>query len=178
MPAARRSPKGRINRAGFKVQPAEIDTLLERNPAVAEACVFGISDPLGGEAIAAAIRLAEGASATPQSLQAWCRERLRREAVPESWFFVSEIPRTARGKVSRDAVRQALVKGTTPSASFEELLVAMQRMSARSLPQPSIQFELQLSWHGQKFWAGRRTMLTFQYLKLTRILSTSCACGS
>ena len=101
--------KDEINRAGFKVQPAEIDTLLERHPSVAEACVFGVNDLLGGEAIAAAIRLADGASATPQSLQAWCRERLRREAVPESWFFVAEIPRTARGKVSRDAVRRALV---------------------------------------------------------------------
>jgi acyl-CoA synthetase (AMP-forming)/AMP-acid ligase II/thioesterase domain-containing protein/acyl carrier protein len=107
--------KDEINRAGFKVQPAEIDTLLERHPSVAEACVFGVNDPLGGEAIAAAIRLADGASATSQSLQAWCRERLRREAVPESWFFVSEIPRTARGKVSRDVVRRTLVVEPTTS---------------------------------------------------------------
>jgi acyl-CoA synthetase (AMP-forming)/AMP-acid ligase II/thioesterase domain-containing protein len=106
--------KDEINRAGFKVQPAEIDALLESNPAIAEACVFGISDPLGGEAIAAAIRLANGANASPQSLQAWCRERLRRDAVPEHWFIVSEIPRSARGKVSRDAVRRALVKEPVP----------------------------------------------------------------
>jgi oxalate---CoA ligase len=100
--------KDEINRAGFKVQPAELDTLLERNPAVSEACVFGIADPLGGEAVAAAIRLNAGSSATAAELEAWCRERLRREAVPEKWFFVSEIPRTARGKVSRDAVRRSL----------------------------------------------------------------------
>ena len=37
--------KDEINRAGFKVQPAEIDALLERNPAIAEACVFGIRRP-------------------------------------------------------------------------------------------------------------------------------------
>jgi oxalate---CoA ligase len=108
--------KDEINRAGFKVQPAEVDALLERNPDVAEACVFGINDALGGEAIAAAVRLAEGATANSQSLQAWCRERLRREAVPESWFFVSEIPRTSRGKISRDAVRKALVKQPAPCA--------------------------------------------------------------
>jgi acyl-CoA synthetase (AMP-forming)/AMP-acid ligase II/thioesterase domain-containing protein len=111
--------KDEINRGGFKVQPAEIDLLLESNPAVAEACVFGIGDPIGGEAIAAAVRLADGASTNPQSLQAWCRERLRREAVPESWFFVSEIPRTARGKVSRDAVRRALVKETPAAANSD-----------------------------------------------------------
>jgi len=102
--------KDEINRAGFKVQPAEIDTMLEGNPAIAEACVFGISDPLGGEAIAAAIRLENGANVSAQSLQAWCLERVRREAIPERWFFVSEIPRTARGKVSRDAVRRMLIK--------------------------------------------------------------------
>ena len=39
--------KDEINRAGFKVQPAEIDAMLERNPAVAEACVFGISRRAG-----------------------------------------------------------------------------------------------------------------------------------
>jgi acyl-CoA synthetase (AMP-forming)/AMP-acid ligase II/thioesterase domain-containing protein/acyl carrier protein len=104
--------KDEINRGGFKVQPAEIDSLLEGHPAVAEACVFGIPDPMGGEAVAAAIRLADGESTTPLSLQAWCSERLRRAAVPEHWFFVSEIPRTARGKVSRDIVRRTLTQDT------------------------------------------------------------------
>jgi oxalate---CoA ligase len=102
--------KDEINRGGFKVQPAEVDSLLEGHPAVAEACVFGIPDPMGGEAVAAAVRLAEGKSATPLSLQAWCSQRLRRAAVPEHWFFVPEIPRTARGKVSRDVVRRTLTQ--------------------------------------------------------------------
>jgi acyl-CoA synthetase (AMP-forming)/AMP-acid ligase II/thioesterase domain-containing protein len=104
--------KDEINRSGFKVQPAEIDALLESNPAVAEACVFGVADSIGGEAVAAAIRLASGANINAESLQAWCRERLRKEAVPEHWFFVTEIPRTLRGKVSRDSVRRMLAKGT------------------------------------------------------------------
>ena len=104
--------KDEINRAGAKVQPAEIDALLESNPAVAEACVFGISDPIGGEAVAAAVRPKAGASVSPQNLRAWCLERVRRDAVPERWFIVSEIPRNARGKVSRHAVRRMLVKDT------------------------------------------------------------------
>ena len=32
--------------------------------------------------------------------------------MPEHWFFVSEIPRTARGKVSRDNVRRLLTQDT------------------------------------------------------------------
>ncbi len=104
--------KDEINRGGFKVQPAEIDALLESHPSVAEACVFGIPDPMGGEAIAAAIRLENGERASPLSLQSWCSERLRRAAVPEHWFIVPEIPRTARGKVSRDVVRRMLTENT------------------------------------------------------------------
>jgi len=121
--------KDEINRAGFKVQPAEIDALLETNPAIAEACVFGVHDPLGGEAVAAAVRLKQGASEDPRGLQSWCLERVRREAVPESWFFVSEIPRTARGKVSRDAVRQALVKKPAASANDQGSEVATDAIS-------------------------------------------------
>ncbi len=135
--------KDEINRGGFKVQPAEIDSLLEGHPAVAEACVFGIPDPMGGEAIAAAIRLADGESATPLSLQTWCGERLRRAAVPEHWFFVSEIPRTARGKVSRDVVRRTLTQDTdahAPALAPEKptgSTIAIAGTSARSRTLPA-----------------------------------------
>jgi thioesterase domain-containing protein/acyl carrier protein len=106
--------KDEINRAGFKIQPAEIDALLEKHSAISEACVFGIADPLGGEAVAAAVRLRDDAQTTPESLHSWCRQRVRREAIPERWFFVSEIPRNARGKVSRDGVRRVLGQESSP----------------------------------------------------------------
>jgi acyl-CoA synthetase (AMP-forming)/AMP-acid ligase II len=101
--------KDEINRAGFKVQPAEIDMLLESHPAIAEACVFGAPDSVSGEIVAAAIRLEPGAGEDAASLRDWCLKRLRREATPERWFFVEEIPKTARGKVSREAVRAAML---------------------------------------------------------------------
>jgi acyl-CoA synthetase (AMP-forming)/AMP-acid ligase II len=104
--------KDEINRAGFKVQPSEIDALLEAHPAVSEACVFGIPDLVSGQIVAAAICLAAGAKADPQSLRQWCATRLRHEAIPERWFIVDEIPRNKRGKVNRDDVRQRLTKGS------------------------------------------------------------------
>jgi acyl-coenzyme A synthetase/AMP-(fatty) acid ligase len=98
--------KDEINRAGSKIQPAEIDLLLENHPAVAEACVFGIEDQTSGNIVAAAIRLVDGSNETTEGLRSWCRQRLRREAVPERWFLLPEIPRNARGKIGRDAVRR------------------------------------------------------------------------
>jgi acyl-CoA synthetase (AMP-forming)/AMP-acid ligase II len=103
--------KDEINRAGFKVQPAEIDALLETHPAVSEACVFGIPDPVSGQIVAAAVRLAAGAKADAESLRQWCTTRLRHEAVPERWFIIDEMPRNKRGKLNRVDVGQRLTRG-------------------------------------------------------------------
>ncbi len=94
-----------INRAGMKIQPADLDMLLERHPDVGEACCFAMPDPIAGETVAIAIQLKAEGSQTAESLRIWCRGQIRREAVPERWFFVQTIPRTPRGKVSRDLVR-------------------------------------------------------------------------
>ena len=109
--------KEEINRAGRKVQPVEIDMLLESHPEVAEACTFGIPDAVSGEVIGVAIRLRKGAIANPPVLQAWCRNQANRAIVPERWFIVDAIPRNARGKVDRAAVRRALTE-TLPSGTF------------------------------------------------------------
>jgi len=104
--------KDEINRAGFKVQPSEIDALLEAHSAVSEACVFGIPDLVSGQIVAAAVCLTAGANADAESLRQWCATRLRHEAIPERWFMVDEIPRNKRGKINRDDVRQRLTKGS------------------------------------------------------------------
>jgi oxalate---CoA ligase len=103
--------RNEINYGGMKVSPEEIDLLLERHPAVAEACAFGVPDPVAGEIVAVAVRLAASVSATPQELRAWCLERLKRDAVPQRWFLVAEIPKTDRGKLNRDKVRAACLPG-------------------------------------------------------------------
>jgi acyl-CoA synthetase (AMP-forming)/AMP-acid ligase II/thioesterase domain-containing protein len=111
--------KEEINCAGFKVQPAEIDFTLEAHPAVAEACAFAIADPLSGEVVGAAIRLSKDATIDTDILKVWCRERIRSYAVPERWFVVASIPRNARGKVNRDAVRRQLETTDTVKSNVE-----------------------------------------------------------
>ncbi|MEO8559323.1 MAG: fatty acid--CoA ligase family protein [Rhodospirillales bacterium] len=96
--------KDEINRAGMKVQPAEIDMLLERHPEVAEACCFGIADDILGEKIGVAVCALPGQSLDIDALRQWCRSRLHAAAVPERWFTVSDIPKTDRGKIKRDEV--------------------------------------------------------------------------
>jgi acyl-CoA synthetase (AMP-forming)/AMP-acid ligase II/thioesterase domain-containing protein len=102
--------KDEIIRAGFKIQPAELDSLIEQHPVVAEACVFAIPDRITGDAIGVAVRPTTAATTDLSSVRSWCQERLRRDAVPEHWFVVQEIPRNARGKVNRAALRQSLLE--------------------------------------------------------------------
>ena len=104
--------KSEINRAGTKVLPEEVDLLLERHEAVAEACTFGVPDPVNGEMVAVAVRLADN-EAVPADLKAWCAERIRMDCVPEKWFVLPEIPKTDRGKINRDRVRDVCLKQKT-----------------------------------------------------------------
>jgi acyl-CoA synthetase (AMP-forming)/AMP-acid ligase II len=94
-----------INRAGIKVQPQEVDLLLERHPDVIEACAFAIPDAASGEIVAVAVRLAAGSATGPAELRAWCARRIRQECVPERWFVLEALPLTERGKLNRERVR-------------------------------------------------------------------------
>jgi acyl-CoA synthetase (AMP-forming)/AMP-acid ligase II len=100
--------KDEINRAGFKIQPADIDMLLESHPSIEESCCFGQPDPVKGEIVAVALRMAEGAIETAAMLKTWCDGRIRPQAIPERWYFVDKIARTERGKISRELVRQSV----------------------------------------------------------------------
>jgi len=100
--------KDEINRAGQKIQPADVDMVIEAHHDVQEACSFGLLDPVSGEAVAVAVVLKAGATLDQKALRTWCKERLRPSAVPERWFFVEALPKTSRGKISRNLVRDSV----------------------------------------------------------------------
>ncbi|WP_025899290.1 class I adenylate-forming enzyme family protein [Sneathiella glossodoripedis] len=102
--------KSEINRAGIKILPEEIDLLLERHEDVQEVCVFGIPDEISGEKVAAAVVQKDGCDLSGDALSKWMQNLIKREAIPETWFFVNEIPKTDRGKINRDNVREVCLK--------------------------------------------------------------------
>ena len=105
--------KHEINRAGIKIPAEEIDLLLERHPAVAEACAFALPDSVFGEVVAAAYVVREGELA-PAELKRWCDGRIRREALPARLFRLEALPRNERGKLVRAAVMARCLAETTP----------------------------------------------------------------
>jgi acyl-CoA synthetase (AMP-forming)/AMP-acid ligase II len=102
-----------INRGGEKISPREIDEALLTHPAVAEAVCFGVPDAKYGEEVAAAVVLRSEASEA--ELAAHCRERLSAFKVPKTIYLVTQIPRTATGKIQRRVVAAAFAASSSRS---------------------------------------------------------------
>jgi acyl-CoA synthetase (AMP-forming)/AMP-acid ligase II len=97
-----------IVRGAENLSPGEIEDTLLAHPAVAEAAVVGIPDPEWGEAVAAAVILADGAEASEAELQQWVRDRLRSTKTPTCIQFRQEMPYNETGKLLRRVLREEL----------------------------------------------------------------------
>ncbi|MGO9078043.1 MAG: long-chain-fatty-acid--CoA ligase [Streptosporangiaceae bacterium] len=97
--------KDLIIRGGYNVYPREVEEVLYEHPAVAEAAVVGLADEALGEDIGAAVTLKPGATATPEELQAFVRERIAPYKYPRYVWLVPELPKGPSGKILRREVR-------------------------------------------------------------------------
>jgi acyl-CoA synthetase (AMP-forming)/AMP-acid ligase II len=96
-----------INKGGMKISPAEVDAAAEGCARVAEVCAFAVDDPLYGQNVGLAVALTEGGDGAVRELYRWMGERLAEAKLPVRWWLVDALPRSDRGKVSREAVREA-----------------------------------------------------------------------
>jgi fatty-acyl-CoA synthase len=98
--------KDLIISGGENIHPAEIEGLLAEHPAVAECAAFGVPDEEWGEAVAAAVVLKPGQAVSEQELQSHLAGRLARYKLPRRWLWLEALPKTALGKVRRQALAQ------------------------------------------------------------------------
>lgn len=91
--------KRMINASGYKVWPAEVETLLFGHPAIREACVVAARDARRGETVKAFVVLREGEHATAAGIVAWAHEHMASYKVPTIVEFIAALPRTGSGKV-------------------------------------------------------------------------------
>ena len=103
--------KDLIIRGGENISPREVDEVLLRHPAVAEAVTFASPHPTLGEEVVAAVVLHEPESETESALLKFCREHIADFKCPKKIFIVDNIPTTTTGKVRRRAVADALLDG-------------------------------------------------------------------
>ena len=90
---------------GFNVYPKEVEDVLYKHPAVAQAAVVGIADEDLGEAIKAFVVLKPGEQATADDLIELCRDELASYKKPRVVGFLEELPLSPVGKVMRRALR-------------------------------------------------------------------------
>jgi acyl-CoA synthetase (AMP-forming)/AMP-acid ligase II len=95
-----------INKGGMKIFPADIDAVVEQHDAVTDACTFATDDPNYGENVALAVVMNDPSSQAINSLHQWIGQHLAEHKRPVLWYLMKEIPRTSRGKINRDTVRE------------------------------------------------------------------------
>ncbi len=96
-----------IKSRGEKVSPAEVEDALYAISGVREAAVIGAPDELLGEAVHAYVALEDGSPLTERDVIGACRERLESFMVPARVFFLSELPKTASGKIRKKGLSDA-----------------------------------------------------------------------
>jgi benzoate-CoA ligase len=92
--------------SGIYVSPFEVEATLVQHTAVLEAAVIGKEDAQGLTKTKAFVVLKAGASATEVELQAFVKERLAPYKYPRFIEFVTELPKTATGKIQRFKLRE------------------------------------------------------------------------
>ena len=91
---------------GENISSVEVEGTLLRHPAVQEAAIVGLPHEKWGEAPYAFVVLREGASATDAELIAFTRDRLAHFKAPHGVTFVTELPKTATGKIQKFVLRE------------------------------------------------------------------------
>ena len=94
-----------IRRRGENLAPYDVESVLNRHPAVFESVVVGVPSPLGEEDVKAFVQLKPSAHAEPKELFEFCVEQLPFFMVPKYLEFIDEIPKTANQKAQRYVLR-------------------------------------------------------------------------
>lgn len=96
-----------IKSFGYRVSPFEVERVLKDHPAVADCAVVGEEVGPDKVIVAAYVIPAAAQQADADEIMRYAAQHLASYKCPRAVHFVSDLPRTANGKVLRRALRQA-----------------------------------------------------------------------
>ncbi len=97
--------KDMIITGGENVYSREVEEVLYTHPAVSEAAVVGLPDPVWGENVTAVVVLRAGTTATESDIIMTVGDRLAGYKRPKQVIFVDELPKTVSGKIIKRELR-------------------------------------------------------------------------
>ena len=101
-----------IKSSGYRIGPEEIEEALVTHPAVADAGVVGVPDPVMGQKTKAFVVLKAGTAPSDdlkKELIEHCKGKIAVYKLPRDIEFIDAMPRTAVGKLLRRMLRQRVV---------------------------------------------------------------------
>jgi long-chain acyl-CoA synthetase len=137
--------KDMIDVGGMNVYPVEIENVLYKHPAVAEAAVYGIPDALMGEQVRATVVVRTGTILQPDDLIAFCKAQLADFKTPRVVELADELPKNPAGKILKRVLK----------AQAAERLVAN---------------ELALEYHQRSKEDGQTLLRDFVMAELSRLV--------
>jgi benzoate-CoA ligase len=96
--------------SGIYVSPFEVEGTLIQHPAVLESAVIGVLDEAGLVKTKAFVVLKKDTQVSKEELQAFVKERLAPYKYPRIIEFVTELPKTATGKIQRFKLREQEIR--------------------------------------------------------------------
>ena len=104
----------RIRRRGENISSYELEQALNQHPDVTESAVIGLKvEGAGGEDEIKAVVAVSGRHPDPVTFLDWCTPRMPRHTIPRYLEFVSELDKTASGKVRKQVIRDAGITEST-----------------------------------------------------------------
>jgi acyl-CoA synthetase (AMP-forming)/AMP-acid ligase II len=107
--------KDLIIRGGVNIAPQEIDEILLKHPGILDAAAVGVPDKIYGEEVVCYV-VAKETGLTPAGVEQHCRKFLPAAKTPKQVMIVAELPKSDRGKVLRDKLRDDFIARTKVSA--------------------------------------------------------------
>ena len=104
--------KDLIIRGGVNIAPLEIDNVLLLNPKVREAAAVGVPDQIYGEEVVAYVAVNNGEFLDEEEVKSWCLELLPDFKAPKRIFFMDDLPKSDRGKIRRDDLKDIWTKSS------------------------------------------------------------------
>ncbi len=118
---------------GYRIEPQEISTVLERCPGVAQSAVSSYRDHLGNQRLVAYL-VADNATRTkPSEIRAFLTDYLPEYMVPSTFVALPALPMSAHGKVNRAALPEPTPDNILDDDAFEAPESAIEQQLASFL---------------------------------------------